>query len=288
MRIFSTSRPDSRTCQPPFERSDQIGLGYAHVAQEDFVRPQDVPGQRRRTPDLDAWAARIHQQQRQALVFRSVRLGAHVHRDDGAWQPGPRAPGLLPVDDEVVTVVNGRRAQRRHVRSDVRLAHRYREPAGSRHHPGQVALVLFRAPPLVQRETGDERAGVAHGDVEAGSAEFLRQQAKLDDAAVSAAYRFGKGEAEPALIGHSAEQLSGVGAGFVPLLGHRRRTGACDELARRLLQQPLFVAQSEVHATSARDPLDNRTDSAAGTTLKSPGARGPCQRLPLIVQSSYY
>ena len=63
---------------------------------------------------------------------------------------------------------------------------------------------------------------------------------------------FGKGKAEPPLIRHPSEQLGGIRAGFVPFLGDDGRAGARHEVARRLLQQALLVAQSEVHATSAR------------------------------------
>src|SRR6476660_30042 len=107
--------------------------------------------------------------------------------------------------------------------------------------------MLVDAAPFVEGKARDEGACVAHRNVEAGPAEFLSKQAELLDAAVGSAGRLGKRQAEPALLGHPSEEGGGIGPRLVPLLRDGRRAGSGNEVACSLLQQPLLVAQSEVH-----------------------------------------
>ncbi len=158
----------------------QVLPGHDHVVQEHLVGAEDVPGQRRRPTDLHACGRRIDQHQGQPLVLGRGRVGAHVHRDGRTGQARPGAPCLLPVEDEVVAVVDRGGAQCRDVGAGVRLAHGDGEALGAIQHAGQVAVALGLGAPLQQGEPGDEGARVAHRDVEAGTPEFLGEQHEFE------------------------------------------------------------------------------------------------------------
>ena len=150
---------------------DVRGIG-ARVGEEDLVELLRSVEHRDR-PDLDAGLVERAQEERQALVLRSIGIGAG-EQEDPARLTRPRRPDLLTVDDPLVAVEHRTGGRRTEIGARVR----FREPLApavlAREDARQeVPLLCFGAPSQervashleTERVAGDPRGHTGLGEL---------------------------------------------------------------------------------------------------------------------------
>src|SRR4249920_3844916 len=120
-----------------------------------------------------------------------------------------------------------------------------------------MALALLSSAVAEDHEARDERADVRHGDVEAGVPQRLGHEADLQWRTAPSAPVEVVRQGEPAQVGHAAPEIAWEVVALVPLLGERRRAVLGHERLGGLLQQRLFIAESEVHRVPPKFRLDS-------------------------------
>ena len=128
----------------PVERADEVLHRHPHVGEEHLVEIQVVVmAHGRERPAHQALGLGGDEQHADALVLGHIRIGAHKGQQHvGVMRTG--GPHLLPVDDELVAVPDGLRAQRRQIGTGARLTHPDRRrhlAAQDRHGPLLLLLV---------------------------------------------------------------------------------------------------------------------------------------------------
>src|SRR5262249_33961068 len=102
--VFDLEQP-SGDPPPLVLRSDQIGGGDSNIGEELFAElgsTVDLPD----ATDLDAGRLYVDDEDGDALVLGNIRAGTD-HTEGEVGQVGAGAPGLLAVDDVVITVSDG-------------------------------------------------------------------------------------------------------------------------------------------------------------------------------------
>ena len=217
-----------------------------------------MAGQRRCLSQFDAVGVGVEEQQTDAVVLAVGLRGPDIQHDVCSRQPGAGAPHLLPVDHKVVSHVDRRTPQSRSVRTDVGLTQRDDVARVPWDHLCFDRLPLGVRAPFVDGQRRDQRADVAHRDVEAGAPELLGNDCQFHRAAVVTAGLLRKRQTEPTHLGHRLEEFLGVGVGLVPLLRLSRRAVPVDELPGNVLQRCVLRREAKVHYVPL-DPLDDYT-----------------------------
>ena len=225
----------------PCPRSPRrFSLGHDHVVEEHLAELR-VAGDLHHRPHVDPRRLHVHDEQRDPLVSRYVRIGAREHAAP-ARELAPRDPGLLAVEDPAVIRLDGARAQRGEIGSRLRLGE---------------AL----APDLVGREDGRDVASLLL--VGAEGEQRRAEHVQADDR--DELRRSGGGEL---LVD---DDLLGGGPSAAAVLG---RPGAPD--VARLVEPALPVAQRQRSARRARGAGTRRRGSARrGTRAPRRGAAAP-------------
>ena len=91
------------------QRADQSRRRHPYIGEDDLIE-MCLAGHLPQRPHLDAGEAHVEQEERDPPVARNVGIGAG-HEDAPVGHPPVRAPHLLTVDHEIVTVGHGRSAQ---------------------------------------------------------------------------------------------------------------------------------------------------------------------------------
>src|SRR5215470_1015409 len=85
----------------------QIVAGDTHIFKKDFIEFR-LPSDLLERSDGDTWTLHIHDKTKQPLVFGHCRIGASQHKAKDRIVSITR-PHFLPVNDELVTVLNSAR-----------------------------------------------------------------------------------------------------------------------------------------------------------------------------------
>jgi hypothetical protein len=126
------------------ERSHEVRRGDPDVGEEHLVE-LGVARHLAQRPRFDAWAVHVEQEERDALMAGRVRVGAG-HEDAPVADPSARAPHLLTVDDETISVLLGPRRQRREIASGTGLREQLAPDLLAPQGRAQVALALHGRP----------------------------------------------------------------------------------------------------------------------------------------------
>src|SRR6202034_4678830 len=93
--------------------AETLRVGNAHVGEIDLVETR-LAARLTDRPDLDARAAHVEEEHRQALVLGDVGVGAY-DQDAPVAEMGARGPDFLAIDDPFVALALGARAQPREI-----------------------------------------------------------------------------------------------------------------------------------------------------------------------------
>ena len=150
------------------DRTDHVGLRYAHIIEEGLAKRRAARNQENRL-GRDALGGHVEQDETDAVMLFGSRIGPH-QTEDPVGEVRVRGPYLLAVDDEVVAVALGAGLQRCEVRSGVRLGITL-APADQASRDFRQMLLLLRIGAVFQQrrsehpdaETRQRRAGTDGG-----------------------------------------------------------------------------------------------------------------------------
>ena len=170
-----------------------------------------------------------------------ARVGEREH-DVGVGDAGVRDPVLRPVDDPLVAVLAGSRADRAGIGARFGLRQRERgQPLAARHARQGARLELVRA-----GEPDRQRAEVLHGQQQrgrgAGLGDLLDRDAQHQRPGAGPAVGLVEGQPEEVVVGEQAADVLGELAARVDLRGARRDALAHD-LADDVAKLELLVGQ---------------------------------------------
>jgi hypothetical protein len=181
-----------------------------------------------------------------------MRLGVGLHIEIDDIVPGARhrGPDLLAVDPPFIAVAHRRSAHRADIRAGVGLRHRDREFDLAAEQLRQPVALLLLGRLAHQVEAAKDIAAIGHHQIGAGARDLLGDDCHVDDAAAGAAIFLGERQRDQAGFDPGLIELFRVGALAVVLSHIVRRRVLLHQLAHRLAQQPLFLAESEIHDVS--------------------------------------
>jgi hypothetical protein len=151
-------------------------------------------------PHLDAWRLHIRQQERNALVFRRIGVGAHQEEAPiGVVRAG--RPDLLTVDDVVITIADGPGLQAGEVTTGPRFAVTLAPGDVGVRNSREVFCLLLRRPVDDERRANHTHVEDAAGVRGAGVGDLLAEDHLLDVAPGEAAVLLRPRGGDPALGG---------------------------------------------------------------------------------------
>ena len=235
--------------------TDTIRDRHARVVEEHFAEVA-LAVDRAHRPHVDTRLVHIEDQPRDALVLRRVGIGAY-EQFAVVGDVGASTPDLLAVDDVLIAVALGARAQR----SEIRPGAGFREALTPHTVAAQDAGKVERA--LFVGAFGDQcRARVHHADEvdtdvrRVGARVFLEVHELLADGEPAAPERRRPMEARVAGVMELALPCGVVRAACEPVARRWRRSVARDfdlQPRAQLLAEPLvFVAVGQVHDSTGR------------------------------------
>ena len=198
-------------------------------------------------------AGRLLDDQRRHAGLRRVgrRIGLHEHGHE-AGARAVRDPHLLAVDDELVALAAGRRADRPHVRAGLGLGHHEAADQLARGELREVALLLLLRAVPGEHAADDVDAVDDAGDRHPAARELRDRERIRRQVEPEAAVLLGDAHAEEAHLAQAVDDLLRVGVARLEVMRDRDDL-VVDELADDVQDVELLVP--EVEAVEAADPL---------------------------------
>ncbi len=134
---------------PPFVERTEQRIGRDHDVGEEHLVELRAAGHLPQRANLDARQRHVEQEERDALVLRSVGVGPG-HQDAPVADSTSGAPDLLAVDHEGVTIGDCRGPQRRKIAPGLGLAEELAPHLVGLDDRAEVSLLLLRSPELEQ------------------------------------------------------------------------------------------------------------------------------------------
>ena len=204
--------------------------------------------------DLEPGRARVDEQHAHAAVGRlRPRIGLHEHRQR-VGVAGVGDPHLGAADDVVVTVAPRRGRDALQVGARARLGERDRGAPLPRRELRQVALLLLLGAVAGDHPAGHRVAAEDAGDAHPAARDLLEGQRERHGVRLEPAVGLGHGEPEEPEPAHALDDLGRVAALVLPVARDRHDL-AVDERAQGVAEEPLLVAQPEVHQRSSPNPM---------------------------------